>query len=244
MIKTTKGYFLSGLLLLFLIWITSSMFVQNDLVIPSFQSVVKAFQKIALEKTTWVALAHTFVNLVVVILICFIIALILSVLVISVKPLEVFLSPLFAVLRTVPIIAVIVVLLMVFGNRRSPSLITGFVLLPLLYEQYLTSFKTTQPALIDDLSLLGASKWQTLMDVYLPLSKPIIISSLIQALGLGLKAMVMAEFIAQPKNTVGYQIMQSVTTLDTARVFAWTIILISFVLFGEGIIKKIRIEKW
>ncbi|MGD9886424.1 MAG: ABC transporter permease [Bacilli bacterium] len=241
--KTTKGYFLSGLLLLFIIWIVSSMFVQNDLVIPSFQAVVKAFQKMVLAKTTWMSLGNTLFNLVLAILICFIIALILSLLVINIKPLEVFLSPLFAVLRTVPIIAVIVVLLIVFGNQKSPSLITGFVLLPILYEQYLTTFKTTQPALIDDLSLLGASKWQTLMYVYFPLSKPVITSSLIQALGLGLKAMVMAEFIAQPKNTVGYQIMQSVTTLDTASVFAWTIILIIFVLFGEGTIKKIRIEK-
>jgi len=39
-------------------------------------------------------------------------------------------------------------------------------------------------------------------------------------------------------------LMQAVTTLNTALVFAWTVILIIFVLLVETLIKKIRIEKW
>ncbi|MGD9605344.1 MAG: ABC transporter permease [Bacilli bacterium] len=241
--KTKKGYYASGLLFLLFAWIISSALIQNDLAIPGFSAVMEALKTLVIEKQTWLSIGNTFLNLTVTIIICFGIALLLSLAVVNFRPLELFLSPFLAVLRTIPIIVVMVVLLIVFGNSQSPVLITGFVLLPLLYEQYVTAFKSTNLIIMDDLSLLGATKWQTLKFVYLPLSLPIFLSSLIQALGLGLKVMVMAEYLASPKQTIGYALMQAVTTLNTAEVFAWAGILIIFVLLGEAFIKKIRIEK-
>ncbi|HNZ50153.1 MAG TPA: ABC transporter permease subunit [Bacilli bacterium] len=242
--KPFKGYYVSGLLFLFLIWIISSAIIKNDLAVPRFLVVVQALKIMIIDSATWLAIGNTCFSLLVTVLICFGVALLLSILVVYFKGLELFLSPLLAVLRTIPVIVVMVVLLMVFGNRQSPMIMTGFVLLPLLYEQYVTAFKTTNLEITDDLSLLGATKWQAFRFVYFPLSFPVVLSSLVQSFGLGLKVMVMAEYLASPKQTIGYALMQAVTTLNTALVFAWTVILIIFVLLVETLIKKIRIEKW
>jgi NitT/TauT family transport system permease protein len=196
-----------------------------------------------LNKSTWLSMGNTFFHLVITVSICFILSIVIMLFIMSIRPLEAMLSPLFTLLRTIPIIAIIVVLLLVFGNKRSPSVITGFVVLPLMYEQLLTSFKQIDKNIIDDLSMLQASKWQTLIHVFLPMSMPIIGSVLVQSLGLGLKVMVMAEYIAQPNSTIGYSIMQGVSTLNTALVFSWTLILVAFAMVGEFVIQKMKYEK-
>ena len=57
---------------------------------------------------------------------------------------------------------------------------------------------------------------------------------------LGLKVMVMSEFIAQPNNTIGYVMLQEKNFLEMDYVFAWTIILVVFVLLVEELLKIIK----
>lgn len=236
-------YTIVGFIILVIIWIVGAKAINNSLVLPNVKEVVQQLEFMFMNESTWLSMGNTFFHLVITVAICFLINVVILLLVMSIKPLESMLSPLFALLRTIPIIAIIVILLLVFGNKKSPSIITGFVVLPLMYEQMLTSFKQIDKNIIDDLSLLQANKWQTLLYVFLPMSMPIIGSVLVQSLGLGLKVMVMSEYIAQPNTTIGYSMMQGVSTLNTAVVFAWTLILVVFAMFGEFLIQKMKYEK-
>ena len=76
--------------------------------------------------------------------------------------------------------------------------------------------------------------------VYLPIIGPYLISSIIASLGLGLKVMVMAEFISQTPKTIGYSLNEEKMFLEIDNVFAWTIILILFMLIVEFVLKFVQ----
>ena len=76
--------------------------------------------------------------------------------------------------------------------------------------------------------------------VYLPLTKPYIILSILQSVGLGLKAMVMAELISQASNSIGKEMSEYRSFLDMDYIFAWGILMITIVIISEILIRQIK----
>ena len=143
-------------------------------------------------------------------------------------------------MRTTPVAAVIIILLMIFGNIKSPYIITSLVILPIMYEGILVSFENIDQGIIDEVKMLSNLNFRVAKEVYLPIVTPQILSTLVATIGLGLKVMVMSEFIAQPNNTIGYVMLQEKNFLEMDYVFAWTIILVVFVLLVEELLKIIK----
>ena len=74
--------------------------------------------------------------------------------------------------------------------------------------------------------------------VYIPLSIPFLRSALIDAVGLGFKVLVVAEYIAQTKVSIGRTIYMNKVNLDFTGVFAWTILLLLFVQLIEWVVER------
>lgn len=234
-------YLFLGLLVLLLVWGIAASAVDNALVIPTVGKVFSELIRVLSEANTYLTVLNTVSRLLLVIAICFILAFVLAILSFLFKPAEYVLRPLFVTLRTLPIVAVIVVLLLMFGNALSPLFVTGFVVFPILYEMFLLSFRVIDPNIKDEIRMVGGNNFYGIWKVYLPLSFSHALAALVQSLGLGLKVMVMAEYIAQPKDTIGYAMVQGIISLDTANVFAWAVLLIVLVIASEILIKKIKI---
>ena len=78
---------------------------------------------------------------------------------------------------------------------------------------------------------LAEGNFEVVKKVYLPLTLPYVFTALLQSFGLGLKVLVMAEFISNAKHSIGYEIMLYKDHYnDMSYVYAWSIILIIFVL--------------
>jgi NitT/TauT family transport system permease protein len=59
----------------------------------------------------------------------------------------------------------------------------------------------------------------------------------LQSAGLGIKVLVMAEFLAQTRNSIGNQLYLAKVNLEYDRVFAWTILLIIIAVILEFLIE-------
>jgi ABC-type nitrate/sulfonate/bicarbonate transport system permease component len=78
-------------------------------------------------------------------------------------------------------------------------------------------------------------------DIYLPLTFPHILTSLLQSFGLGLKVLVMAEFISNASPSIGNEIIYYKNDLgEMSYVYAWSIILVLFVLIIDFIINILK----
>ena len=76
--------------------------------------------------------------------------------------------------------------------------------------------------------------------IYIPLTKPYIILSILQSIGLGLKAMVMAELISQAKNSIGREMYEYRSLLDMDYIFAWGLLMIAIVIISEIFIRMMK----
>ena len=241
---TTKinYWLLGGILFILLLWGLTSYLIDNSIVIPKISEVIKALISLFESKQTYIVIFNTISRLIITICISFTIALVLSVLAVSIKVMKEFLKPIMALMRTIPVAAIIIILLMIFGNIKSPYIITSLVVLPIMYEGILVSFENIDQGIIDEVKMLSKMNFKIAKDIYIPIVTPQILSTLVATVGLGLKVMVMSEFIAQPNNTIGYMMLQEKNFLEMDYVFAWTMILIVFVLLVEELLKLIKIK--
>jgi ABC-type nitrate/sulfonate/bicarbonate transport system permease component len=115
------------------------------------------------------------------------------------------------------------------------------VVLPLIYEATLMGLENIDKSIKDEIKLLTKPNFYVFRKVYLPITFPFILTSLIQSVGLGLKVLVMAEFISNAKHSIGYEIMLYKDHYnEMSYVYAWSIILIVFILIVDYIINRFK----
>jgi NitT/TauT family transport system permease protein len=146
-------------------------------------------------------------------------------------------------LRTLPVASVIIIILILFGNVFSIYVITFLMIFPIVYEASKQGILNISDVHRSALKLEKTTLWFALFRVYIPLAMPYIITGILQSIGLGLKVLVMAEFIAQSPQSIGQALYIGKIYLDHVDIFAWTIILIIIVIIIETLVKKINIEK-
>ncbi|NLD26196.1 MAG: ABC transporter permease subunit [Acholeplasmataceae bacterium] len=235
----TNRYILLGVIAILLFWTISSLIIDNSLVLPGLDEVFLAFGNVLGDLSTYGLIIRTILKLVLIISVSLLIAFSFAILSYLSTKFEYFLKPVFVLIKTVPIIAIIILLLIFFGNRRSPYIMTALVVLPIMYEGLLGSLKNINQEIIDDVKTLGKVNFRVIKDLYFPLILPYFITTIIQSLGIGLKVMVMGEFIAQPNRSIGYVLQLERSNLNTPVILVWSIILIAIVLLFEIMIAKI-----
>lgn len=233
-------YIILGVLFLFVLWVIGDKIVDNDLVIPGIESVVKSLFVLLKKGSTYLIIFKTVGRLILTVVACAVLTLILAFLSYKFIRFESFFKPFFVILRTVPVASIIIILLFMIGNDYSPYFITAFVVLPLMYEGVLNGFFAIDSTIKDEVKQLSNVNFKIIMSVFIPVTLPYIMASFVQSFGLGLKVMVMSEFIAQPRGTIGYTMLQEKLYLDTSDIFAWTAIMVMFVFLVEIIVRLIR----
>ncbi|HHZ11863.1 MAG TPA: ABC transporter permease subunit [Acholeplasmataceae bacterium] len=233
--NSQNRFLLFGVLFIIVVWSGCSLVVNNSLVLPSIKDVLISLKDILLSHNTYLIILMTFLKLALVVVASLIIALILALLSFKTKGFESFIKPLLVFLKTIPVIAIIIFLLISFGRNLSPYIMTALVVVPIMYEGLLTSLKSISPALIDDLKTLSNTNWLVIKDFYFPLIINFVLMTIIQSFGLGLKVMIMGEFIAQPNGTIGYLLQLERSALNSSAILAWSIILIMMVLAVESL---------
>ena len=118
------------------------------------------------------------------------------------------------------------------------------MLIPIIYEAFLNGILNLDKDLMAVWKLESNMNEKVLINIIFPLAKPFITTAFIQSVGLGIKVLIMAEFICNTNNSIGKALVNSANYLEYDNVFAWTILAILFVIIIENIPKLINyIEK-
>ncbi len=149
------------------------------------------------------------------------------------------LQPIVVLLRTTPVISIVVILLMIYGNVVSLYIIVFLLLFPIIYQSELDGIKNINPTLKEVLKLdCNRCTFGSIRLVFFPLALPHLRTGILQSVGLGIKVLVLAEFIAQTDISIGREIQTSKLWLNYANIFAWTIVLVSFVILVEHYVNR------
>ncbi|MFH1694030.1 MAG: ABC transporter permease subunit [Bacillota bacterium] len=228
----------SSIFMLFLIWVIAYEAINHPIILPSPFSVFQSVFHIFAHQDSLIAISMTISRLLFAILISSIMGISMGVLSGFKHNFALFLKPYVTILRTIPVISIVVILLIVFGFGYTPYIITFLMVFPIIYTGVLEGIQQMDKELID-VYRLEQQDWKLgLKYIYFPMIKKYILLSFLQSFGLGIKVLVMAEYLAQSQNSIGNAIYLAKVNLKYDFVFGWTIILILISFAIEFGIKK------
>jgi NitT/TauT family transport system permease protein len=238
--KNTYLFYSIGIVSIFIIWLFLSLILNNEFAMPKIDSTFKALGDIMSTKATYYILGKTILRIILSIAIGFGVSIILVILSTLSRKFKAFISPIITLLKTVPVVVVILLFLFMFTRNTAPIFVALLVIMPLMYEALLNGINNIDESIINETRMLSKTNLFVLRKIYLPLTKPYILLSILQSVGLGLKAMVMAELICQTKNSIGKEMSDYRSLLEMNYIFAWGLLMITIVIISEIFIRRIK----
>lgn len=162
---------------------------------------------------------------------------VLAVLTVKLVWFDVLLSPAIRMIRATPVASFILLVLLWTGRDNVPSVISGLMVLPVIWENMSNSIRAVDPNLLEMARIYRFSSWKTLRLIYLPSIRPHIAGALTTAMGLAWKSAAAAEVLCTPKNAVGTQIYNSKLYLEIPDLFAWTVVIVMLSLILERLLR-------
>lgn len=151
-----------------------------------------------------------------------------------VRPLRAAFSPLFAALYAVPQIALLPLLLVIFGIGETPKVLTVVAVTFFVLEiNALAAVRNFDPRLIESGRAFGANKGKLFRHVILPGAMPSIFTGLRVSIALGLVVITATEFVAS-NNGLGYLVWNSWQLFQPDQMYVGlvTIALVGVILTG------------
>ena len=240
------AFSLAALVLLWLLWIVAALIVQNGYVLPSFVDAFKSMGRLLADAAFWRAFGNTLLRTVVAFLVSALLGAALAVLASLKGGVRAFFAPVISVLRTVPTMAIILLLLIWTTPRIAPVVVTLLVLMPAFYAATLASLDDVKARFGELPKAFKVPLSRTVFKMYLPLAAPSILAQSGSILSMGLKITVSGEVLANTFQSLGGLMQEAKMFVDMPRLMALTLlcIVLGFLLEGLAFLICKLIVRW
>jgi NitT/TauT family transport system permease protein len=137
---------------------------------------------------------------------------------------EAALLPALTVVRSTPIMAVILLAMIWFRTGVVPVFVGVLVGFPIVYSSVLEGVRSVDPHLTEMARVYGIRGLRLVRHVSLPALVPFLLGAASSGLGLTWRVVVGAEILSQPLHAIGSALQRSQARLETSEVFAWTLV--------------------
>lgn len=227
----------SSIMFIFLIWLIIYEVVSHPLLVPSFSQVLHAWIEMLSHKIYITSFTSSFFRLFVSIFFSSLFGICLGILAARFSNVETWIKPYVTILKTVPIISIIIILYILFGYVYAPFIIVFLMVFPLFYQATYQGILGIDQSYLDVFHLETDELGLSVKHVYLPFIRDHVILALYQSFGLGFKVLVTSEFITQTNTSIGNLLYQAKTNLRYDLVFSITIVMILITVAFEVILK-------
>lgn len=136
------------------------------------------------------------------------------------------LKPTMILLRSIPMIVMIVIIMVLTKYDRVPLIASTLFLVPLISEAVCEGYRSIDRDLIDVYRLNGPFNMYVLTHVHLPLMAGYLKQAYVSAIGMGLKLVVSTEYLVQTRNSLGKAVHSSAYFNEYQYIYAYALIMI------------------
>lgn len=224
---TSVVYKKAGIILFWLmLWELADRLVENRIILVGPVNIVSALIRQLSQNDFWIISGASFSRIAAGFLLSFAIGFILAMGAYRFRLLKDFLEPVMVTLKTIPMISFVIMLLIWVGNQALTIYLSFLIVLPIIYTNTLSGFQNANKDMMEMATVFRLSPWKRFMYIYRPAFMPFLISSCRVSLGMSWKSGIMAEVIGTPKPSIGREMYAAKAYLQTADLFAWTVIVI------------------
>ncbi|MGM0601970.1 MAG: ABC transporter permease [Bacillota bacterium] len=158
------------------------------------------------------------------------------------------LRPFITIIQAAPPVVWIALAVVWFGVAEdlTPIFLIFIVSMPVIFVNIFQGIESIDYDLVEMAEAYSIPKYKIFRDIYLPGILPSAVSALSIAFSFAWKSSVFAEFIGSSSG-IGYQLSMANSNLETAELFAWTAVLVVFMLFVEYFLLerlKKKVSRW
>ena len=159
---------------------------------------------------------------------------------------EAFLKPWIVVMRSIPVVAFILLALIWFKSGSVPVFIGILTMFPMICTNVIEGIRNVDGKLVEMAKFYQISEKRIIREVYVPAIAPFVVSGISSAFGIGWRAIVIGEVLSQPKFGIGSRMHAAQSFLNVDVLIAWTLIAILISFLFEKIIRwgEKNLIKW
>ena len=239
---TGAGRFVLSLLalaVLFGLWLLAAALIDAVIILPPPQHVATELFQLAGSGEFWRSVGTTFLRGICGFLISLATGVAVGVAAGVSLPVHALFKPLIAVIRTTPVMSVVLIALLWFKTGTVPVFSTFLIAFPVITQNIIIGIRQTDPNLLEMGKVYGLSTRRRILLISAPSVVPYLISGAQTALGLTWKVVVAAEVLSIPTFGVGSGMQLAQMSLETAQVFAWTAVAIILSGFSQWLFSLI-----
>jgi len=209
-----------------LMWEMLAIVISKEIYFPSPFSTCKALIKLLSFKTTYIVILFSSYRTILGYALSCLFGIILGYFCGIYQFMYELFKPLVSIIRTVPVMSIIIIALLWFKDTNVPIFVTFLMCFPIIWTNTVSGIKNTDIKLLQMCKVYNIKNWRVIKSVYLYSSLPYIKASMVSSLGIAWKVTSAAEVLSLPKYSIGRFLYDSKVYLETPDLFAWTIIII------------------
>ena len=218
--------FCLGVVLIGVIVQTAGHLKGDSLVFPGVGEILEAFFRLIRTGRTWLFVWTTFRHLAVSMAVSTVISLVIGLAEGASDFVRALFRPLMVMLRSLPMIVLVVVVMVLIRYQHVPVVVTSLVLIPMISEAVCEGSRRIDPELKDVYRLHSSMNLSILWHVHLPLMAGYLRQAYINAAGMGLKLAVTGEYLVQTRDSLGKAVYSSAYFNEYAEIYAYALLMI------------------
>ena len=227
-------------------WFILANVVKNELVVPTIGDTLAEMGKLFGQKQFYISILRSVLRTFIAVAVSFILAGATASLSFVFKKVGRVVSPIISVVRTVPTMAVLLMILLWSTPNVAPVIVASLVLFPMIYTQFITAMNGIDQGIINTAKIFKLSKKDKLFKIYVPMIMPSLISNFGSNLSFGIKLIVSAEVMAYTFNSLGGMMQTASAYLNLPRLAGLTVVavIIGFIIEGVFAILVKKLFRW
>lgn len=218
-----------------MIWQAASMMTGLELLFASPVCVLKELLVLMGTGEFYIVIMHSFLRITCGFLLSFIIAVFLGCLAGRYQMVQDFLAPAIHLMKSLPVAACIIIILMWFGSAQVSMIVGGMVVIPIVYTSVVQGIHHLNRQMNEMADVFHMNLARRVRYIYFPQIYPYVESNCRVALGMCWKAGVSAEVIGLAKYSIGSEMYYAKLYLLSADLFAWSIVVILLSMLFENV---------
>ena len=211
--------------------IQAAGWIKNDhLVFPDAAEILRAFFRLLTTPNTWLLIRTTLLHLLSAMAVSTVIGLIIGLAEWYSDFIRTLLRPLMMMLRSIPMLVLVVIIMVLTAYDRVPLIGTSLILIPMISEAVCEGCRNIDKDLIDVYRLNSGFNLQVLWHVHLPLMAGYLKQAYINAVGMGVKLVISTEYMVQTRNSLGKAINTSIYFNEYQDIYAYALIMVLLVI--------------
>ncbi len=226
---------LAAVLFLACAWWIAYAATGNELIVPSLADCVKKAVNLLGDGWFWSCFFATLLRVFFAFALSFLSGAFFAVVSYLLPSFRTLFAPIVTIFRSVPVLAVALILLVWWGAGATPIAVAFLSLFPMLYTSVLAALSQTDEELIEMSRAYNVPLKRRIFSLYLPSAAPYVVKEGGAALSFTLKLVVSAEILVSAFGSLGGMLQESKAYLDMPTLFGLVILTFLTALLLEGL---------